>query len=514
MTTEPRDPRVRQVVLELLRAAPAAPPLPDVDLNVIEEPAREHGRTRRLRAIAATVAVLIVAATVTVVALVRRPSPRRAPITTPTTTVAPGQGAAPDVAFIDRRGLVVRARGSDRDVVVATGAVSTPLWSPDGVWLAFAQDNALWVVQADGSHRQRLSGSAGPNYESGTYAWSPALEALAVVDGAGVRVWWFGGASARSVLIVPPVGGFEAGAQGLAWSRGGSSLGISMERRARPGPGPGEASLWLAVGVCTPVGPLVCDQPRSLQRLAFKPGPGEYPIFVAGVAFDNNKLLVWPDAGGSGSVVQDGLTLVAASLNGGPTVTIATTLVRTSWVQPSPNGSRLLIVRSNGRMVTDPREVDLCDTPTNCRAVAPGKNVQTLDPAWSPDGRRIAYVREPASSSSPPVFDGNPGWSVKYATRSLWVANADGSHAVEITAAGGGVADPQFAPDGRSIVFVRDARLWQIDLTTERVTSLSGSMRITGACTTVDNCLPDVNVYESTSLWSDHEAIVFPPTPK
>ena len=371
----------------------------------------------------------------------------------------------------------------------------------------------MWVVRADGSQRQRLSGSAGPDYESRTYAWSPTVDALAVADGAGVRVWWFTGVTPRSVLIAPAVGGFEASAQGMAWSRGGTSLGISIERRAHAGPSLGEESLWLAVGVCTPIAPLECNQPRRLRRLAYKPGPDDFPIFVAGVAFDNNDLLVWPDSGGSGSIIQDGLPLEAASLYGRPTATIATTLVRSSWVQASPNGSQLLVVRSNGRMVTDPREVDVCDTPTQCRAVAPSADVQTLDPAWSPDGRRIAFVREPASSN-PPLFDGNPGWSIKYRTRKLWIANSDGSGADEIAAAGGGIADPQFSPDGHSVVFIRDARVWQIDLTTNRVTPLSGSMRIAAACTVADDCLPDAAVYETTALWSDHEAVVFPSTPR
>ena len=129
-------------------------------------------------------------------------------------------------------------------------------------------------------------------------------------------------------------------------------------------------------------------------------------------------------------------------------MTIATTLVRDSWVQSSPDGSQLLVVRSDGRMVTDNREVDVCDAPTRCRALAPGHDVQTLDPAWSPDGKRVAFVREDHASSTPPFVNGAPDWTTKYRSRKLWVANADGSDAHEITGAGGGVADPQYSPDG------------------------------------------------------------------
>ena len=78
----------------------------------------------------------------------------------------------------------------------------------------------------------------------------------------------------------------------------------------------------------------------------------------------------------------------------------------------------------------------------------------------------------------------------------------------ELVAAGAGVADPQFSPDGRSIVFVRDARLWQLDVASDRVTARSGSMRVTGACAAGD-CLPDEAVYETQARWSDHEAVYF-----
>ena len=130
-----------------------------------------------------------------------------------------------------------------------------------------------------------------------------------------------------------------------------------------------------------------------------------------------------------------------------------------------------------------------------------------MDPTWSPDGARIAFVRETRASFSPPVQGGGVDWRVKYRYRTLWIANADGSQAREIAAAGAGIADPQFSPDGKSIVFVRDATLWVIDLATSRVSQLSGSMRV-GSCT-FDTCLPDEQPYEITAFWSNVEAVHF-----
>jgi dipeptidyl aminopeptidase/acylaminoacyl peptidase len=209
---------------------------------------------------------------------------------------------------------------------------------------------------------------------------------------------------------------------------------------------------------------------------------------------------------------MEGLPLKAVPIGGGATLTIATTLVRNAWVRPSPDGAGLLVVGSVGRTVTDKRGLAVCTAPDSCRPLGPGDDVQTLDPAWSPGSKRIAFVREAHGSYTPPIGrDATPldYWGPKYRTRKLWNVNADGSEAREIAAAGGGVADPQFSPDGRSIVFVRDAQLWQLDLETQRVSALSGSIRSAGSCN-IETCLPDAQPYETTSLWSDSFAVKFP----
>jgi Tol biopolymer transport system component len=58
-----------------------------------------------------------------------------------------------------------------------------------------------------------------------------------------------------------------------------------------------------------------------------------------------------------------------------------------------------------------------------------------LDPRFSPDGKKIAFV----SGRSGP-------WN-------LWVCDADGSNPVEIASLGGRVGDPQWSPDGSEIAF-------------------------------------------------------------
>jgi hypothetical protein len=57
------------------------------------------------------------------------------------------------------------------------------------------------------------------------------------------------------------------------------------------------------------------------------------------------------------------------------------------------------------------------------------------DPAWSPDGRQLAFTR------------GSP------ATRDVYVIHADGSHLRRLTKLPRGVSSPAWAPNGRSIAF-------------------------------------------------------------
>ena len=65
-------------------------------------------------------------------------------------------------------------------------------------------------------------------------------------------------------------------------------------------------------------------------------------------------------------------------------------------------------------------------------------------PAWSPDGRYLAYVRERTGAMDFRLSD-------------LWVCHADGSHARRLSDAAGRALGPSWSPDGRTIVFYASA---------------------------------------------------------
>ena len=60
------------------------------------------------------------------------------------------------------------------------------------------------------------------------------------------------------------------------------------------------------------------------------------------------------------------------------------------------------------------------------------------DPQWSPDGRRLAFVRDDE----------------------IWIVEADGSRLTRVVAKPGGGHDPQWSPDGKRLAFLSRRRGW------------------------------------------------------
>ncbi|HEX8392201.1 MAG TPA: hypothetical protein VF665_07610, partial [Longimicrobium sp.] len=122
----------------------------------------------------------------------------------------------------------------------------------------------------------------------------------------------------------------------------------------------------------------------------------------------------------------------------------------------SPDG-RFVLVRSG-------REIVMVRTGTGRRrAIASGD-----DPAWSPDGRWIAFTRIDYPGGDPARYtlqvvrsDGTGEREVFAQTRTRWPLHRHPS-------LDGAPGDPLWSPDGRSIVFLRRTRhkyeIWRVNV--------------------------------------------------
>jgi Tol biopolymer transport system component len=88
---------------------------------------------------------------------------------------------------------------------------------------------------------------------------------------------------------------------------------------------------------------------------------------------------------------------------------------------------------------------------SNLRNLTPERSaVDSMEPDWSPDGRRIAFTHAPWHVLRPGVFTtGKPD---------IWVMNASGKGRVRLTENNVYDGGPTWSPDGQQIAFLRHAK--------------------------------------------------------
>jgi len=150
----------------------------------------------------------------------------------------------------------------------------------------------------------------------------------------------------------------------------------------------------------------------------------------------------------------------------------------------SPDGKRIVFdsTRDGGRniYVVDAAMGEGKDPQQRARALTSGE-AASCNPAWSPDGKRIAF--DCNAGGRPDVClmnvdgsarttltrstsdDVHPAWSpdgallafssTRTGQKDIWMTNADGSHPRRLTVDREDEWDPVWAPDGKHVVYVR-----------------------------------------------------------
>jgi dipeptidyl aminopeptidase/acylaminoacyl peptidase len=111
-------------------------------------------------------------------------------------------------------------------------------------------------------------------------------------------------------------------------------------------------------------------------------------------------------------------------------------------------GGELAFVAS--RHDVGPTAIYVLDRRARLRRVTP-LGLNAWSPAWSPDGRRLAYAAGRVARGS-----------YKLAADDLFVVSADGRRRVRLTRTAADESSPSWSPDGRDLAYVRGTRIFVI----------------------------------------------------
>ncbi len=359
------------------------------------------------------------------------------------------------VAYRQSDGLWIRSLpdGSPRRVAAAG---KSPRFSPSGQWIAFGHS----VISIDGGQLATLP--------SDEWVWVPHRDALAVVTEEGLGLAEASNGWKPRLLIHGaglPV--FNSDGSQFVYSTavkrgtgpGGEPMRDGQLRRAAlDGAGARSRILWSKY--------LSCPVPYAWTQ-------------------DSRYILFWEDPDFSASVMADGLELFRIPAAGGRSQQLhVSSLVHPDMLALSPGGSELAVsIESRGRETWAASRIAIVniDSLAVRRLTASAKSA--FSPAWSPDGKRLAYVQAPAPMDPSSVSDARP----HLRQRRIWVADVSGATPDRQITSDRRHRDeePMWSADGSQLLFCRldsagSGALWLMGTNGENPVQVSGALSLAG----------------------------------
>ncbi|HXI02165.1 MAG TPA: hypothetical protein VNI57_03215, partial [Candidatus Saccharimonadales bacterium] len=319
-------------------------------------------------------------------------------------------------------------------------------WSPDSAWLAFEAEGKLWKVSADGGEPEHIVDLEGQVAGSEGASWGPDDRILFTMAGRGLYEVSARGGDPRSILEPDP--GTESDLHEPSFLPGGKGiLFVSHTRKAHP-----DTLVLLAGGVRKV---LLHLEGQTIHE----------PVY------DRGGYILYARTPGSAGVWALPFSLSRLEVEGEPFLVVADG----SRPTVSNDGTLLYVTAPTAHRI---QMVWVDRQGKEMRKVGGPEDILPVRPSLSPDGRRVAVVKDDGETQDIWIYDTDGGtgrpltfgegykhtpvWShsgdwIAYnsgtdaANAKIWLVAANGSSEPEELTGG---ALPSFSPGDNEIVFM------------------------------------------------------------
>jgi DNA-binding CsgD family transcriptional regulator/dipeptidyl aminopeptidase/acylaminoacyl peptidase len=356
-----------------------------------------------------------------------------------------GDGSLGKIAFVREGNIWVQELPDGAPYQLTNvGNASRPYWSPSGAWLLYTRRDAdadrppglqLWVIREDGSNERMLS----DNGYSGYWLRDEDERVQYLTSDAAVVEQDAAGGNQETVFAPFEEDGERVTRFPFLWPSPDGKYQLYLETRepVEP-PVRGMTSpvttVWVRSSNSDPVQISTIDPQADTQLLPY------------GWSADRSHVLL-VSVSDARDCVRPAMPLLAVPAQGGEPTPVGLNVSLTTSPANRDDGEQIVVAGIAQESWTDKR-LALIARDASGYTMLTSRDVAAIGPAWSPDGKQIAYVAAPDT--------GTDAREEALSQRRVWLMAADGSNQRQLTD-GPGFRDelPMWSSDGKSILFAR-----------------------------------------------------------